>query len=75
MTARATRTNVECRSQERKRQALEDLAIYRAVSFRDLSDARFGGNDFAARRGISQLEQVRASSSGAKGGVREAGRF
>lgn len=42
----------------RKRQALEDLAIYRAVSFRDLSDARFGGNDFAARRGISQLERA-----------------
>lgn len=41
--------------EERKRQALEDLAVYRAVSFRDLSDARFGGNDFAARRGISQL--------------------
>ena len=25
------------------------------MSFRDLSDARFGGNDFAARRGISQM--------------------
>lgn len=35
--------------------ALDDLSIYRAVSFRDLSDARFGGNDFAARRGLSQL--------------------
>ena len=44
--------------EERKRQALEDLAIYRAVSFRDLSDARFGGNDFAARRGLSQLRQA-----------------
>ena len=42
--------------EERKRLALEDLAIYRAISFRDLSDARFGGNDFAARRGISQLQ-------------------
>ena len=41
--------------EQRKRQALEDLAVYRAVSFRDLSDARFGGNDFAARRGVSQL--------------------
>ena len=41
--------------EERKRQALDDLSIYRAVSFRDLSDARFGGNDFAARRGLSQL--------------------
>ena len=40
---------------ERKRQALEDLAVYRAVSFRDLSDARFGGNDFAARRALTQM--------------------
>ncbi len=44
--------------EERKRLALEDLAIYRAVSFRDLSDARFGGNDFAARRGVSQLQDA-----------------
>ena len=44
--------------EERKRLALEDLAIYRSVSFRDLSDARFGGNDFAARRGLSQLQEA-----------------
>ena len=44
--------------EERKRLALEDLAIYRTISFRDLSDARFGGNDFAARRGVSQLQEA-----------------
>ena len=44
--------------EERKRLALEDLAVYRAVSFRDLSDARFGGNDFAARRGLSKLQEA-----------------
>ena len=44
--------------EERKRLAVEDLAIYRSVSFRDLSDARFGGNDFAARRGLSQLQEA-----------------
>ena len=44
--------------EERKRLALDDLATYRAVSFRDLSDARFGGNDFAARRGISQMQEA-----------------
>ena len=43
---------------ERKRQALEDLAVYRAVSFRDLSDARFGGNDFAARRALTQMQEA-----------------
>ena len=55
--------------EERKRVALEDLAIYRSVSFRDLSDARFGGNDFAARRGISQMHEA-GLSSGARVGVR-----
>ncbi len=56
---------------ERKRGALEDLAVYRAVSFRDLSDARFGGNDFAARRAVSQLQSaglvVRGRGWGPKG--------
>ncbi len=42
--------------EERKRGALEDLAVYRTVSFRDLSDARFDGHDFAARRAVSQLQ-------------------
>ena len=41
--------------EERKRLALHDLCTYRAISFRDLSDARFDGHDFVARRAISQL--------------------
>ena len=57
--------------EERKRLALEDLAIYRAISFRDLSDTRFGGNDFAARRGLSQLQEsglvVRGKGWGPRG--------
>ena len=57
--------------EERKRGALEDLAVYRTASFRDLSDARFGGNDFAARRAVSQLEStglvVRGKGWGPKG--------
>ncbi len=57
--------------EERKRGALEDLAVYRTVSFRDLSDARFGGNDFAARRAVSQLQAeklvVRGQGWGPKG--------
>lgn len=57
--------------EERKRGALEDLAVYRTVSFRDLSDARFGGNDFAARRAVSQLQAdglvVRGRGWGPKG--------
>ena len=57
--------------EQRKLGALEDLAVYRTVSFRDLSDARFGGNDFAARRAVSQLQAeklvVRGRGWGPKG--------
>ena len=42
---------------ERKRQAVTDVATYRVVSVRDLVDERFGGNAFAARRGIDALKR------------------
>ena len=41
---------------ERKRQALDDVATYRVVSVRDLVEQRFGGNAFAARKGIDALK-------------------
>lgn len=43
--------------EERKRQAVTDVATYRVVSVRDLVDERFGGNAFAARKGIDQLKR------------------
>ena len=42
---------------ERKRQAVTDVATYRVVSVRDLVDERFGGNAFAARKGIDALKR------------------
>ncbi len=42
---------------KRKRQAVTDVATYRVVSVRDLVDERFGGNAFAARRGIDALKR------------------
>ena len=42
---------------ERKRRALDDIATYRVVSVRDLVEQRFGGNAFAARKGIDALKQ------------------
>ena len=42
---------------ERKRQAVTDVATYRVVSVRDLVDERFGGNAFAARKGIDELKR------------------
>ena len=42
---------------DRKRQAVTDVATYRVVSVRDLVEERFGGNAFAARRGIDQLKR------------------
>ena len=41
---------------QRKRQALDDIATYRVVSVRDLVEQRFGGNAFAARKGIDALK-------------------
>ncbi len=41
---------------QRKRQALDDVATYRVVSVRDLVEHRFGGNAFAARKGIDALK-------------------
>ena len=43
---------------ERKRQAVIDVATYRVVSVRDLVDERFGGNAFAARKGIDELKRA-----------------
>ena len=43
---------------ERKRQAVIDVATYRIVSVKDLVDERFGGNAFAARKGIDQLKRA-----------------
>ena len=57
---------------ERKQLALEDLAVYRTVSFRDLCEARFGGNEFTARRAVSQMRDagllVRGRGRGPRGG-------
>ena len=43
--------------QTRKRQALEDLGIYRCVALKDLAAERFGGHPYAARRAIDQLKR------------------
>ena len=43
--------------EDRKRQAVTDIATYRVVSVKDLVEERFGGNAFAARRGIEQLKR------------------
>ena len=42
---------------QRKRNALDDVATYRVVSVRDLVEQRFGGNAFAGRKGIDALKQ------------------
>jgi len=55
--SRRTRTRERIDFLERKRQALDDIATYRVVSVRDLVEQRFGGNAFAARKGIDSLKQ------------------
>ena len=40
---------------ERKRAATADVGMYRAVSYRDLSDTHFDGHPYATRRAVDQL--------------------
>ena len=41
----------------RKRQALQDLGIYRCVALKDLAAERFGGHPYAARRAVDDLKR------------------
>ena len=43
--------------EQRNRNALADISTYRVVSYRDLIDQRYGGNAFAASKGIKSLKQ------------------
>lgn len=43
--------------EQRNRNSLDDISTYRIVSFRDLIDQRYGGNAFAASKGIKSLKQ------------------
>ncbi|MYA80909.1 MAG: hypothetical protein F4X39_10355, partial [Acidobacteriia bacterium] len=54
--SRRNRTRDRIDFEQRKRQALDDVATYRVVSMRDLVEHSFGGNAFAARKGIDALK-------------------
>lgn len=38
--------------------ALLDVAMHRAVAYRDVADAHFGGHPYAARRGVDRLKRA-----------------
>ena len=40
---------------DRKRAATADVGMYRAVSYRDLSDKHFDGHPYATRRAVDQM--------------------
>ena len=40
---------------ERIERALADVGMYRTVSYRDLSDAHFGGHPYTTRRGVDRM--------------------
>lgn len=42
---------------QRKQQVVNDVAAYRVASVKDLVDERFGGNAYAARKGINELKR------------------
>ena len=42
-------------AQERRYDAIADVGMYRAVSYRDLSEAHFGGHPFATRKAVDRM--------------------
>ena len=58
--------------QDRMDGALADVGIHRAVAYRDLADAHFGGHPYAARRGVDKLKRAglieERSAKGPQGG-------
>ena len=59
--------------QDRLDGALVDVAVHRAVAYRDLADRHFGGHPYAARRGVDRLVRagflVQEKAAGPKGGT------
>ena len=43
---------------ERTRDAIADVGLYRAVSYKDLSEQHFGGHPFTTRRLVTQMKQA-----------------
>ena len=40
---------------ERIERSMADVGMYRAVAYRDLSEAHFGGHPYATRRGVDRM--------------------
>lgn len=59
--------------QDRLDGALADVGVHRAVAYRDLVDAHFGGNPYAARRGVDKLTRAglleETKAKGPRGGT------
>ena len=43
---------------QRTRDAIADVGLYRAVSYKDLSERHFGGHPYAARRLVTQMKRA-----------------
>ena len=58
---------------ERIERALADVGMYRAVSYRDLSEAHFGGHPYTTRRGVDRMVRsgrvTEHKAAGPKGGA------
>ena len=60
-------------AQERRYSALADVGMYRNVSYRDLSEAHFGGHHFTTRKAVDRMIRdglvVEHQAKGPKGGT------
>ncbi len=58
---------------ERTERAMADIGMYRAVAYRDISEAHFGGHPYTTRRGVDQLVRrgrvTEHKAAGPKGGA------
>ena len=58
---------------ERTERALADIGMYRAVAYRDISEAHFGGHPYTTRRGVDRMVRsgrvVEHKAAGPKGGT------
>ena len=58
---------------ERTERALADIGMYRAVVYRDLSEAHFGGHPYTTRRGVDRMVRgglvTEHKAAGPKGGA------
>ena len=59
IAGRLSRAGARQSFEDRSDRALADVGMYRSVSYRDLSEAHFGGHPYATRRAVDRMIRAR----------------